>query len=66
LDVIEAVRAVNAIQPEVDRPHNLRPRLNPASTGGNLVLRADKVTIGYPGNALFSIHDLSQHANAPR
>ncbi len=58
LDVIEAVRAVNAIQPEVDRPLSLRPRLSPASTGGNLVLRADKVSIGYTGNALFTIHDL--------
>ena len=57
-DVIEAVRAVNAIAPEIDRPPQLRPRLNTASTGGNLVLRADKVTIGYPGNSLFSIHDL--------
>ena len=58
LDVIEAVRAVNAIEPEIDRPPRLRPRLTPSSTGGNLVLRADKVTIGYPGNMLFTIHDL--------
>ena len=58
LDVVEAVRAVNAIQPEVDRPPNLRPRLSPASTGANLVLRADKVTIGYPGNSLFTTHNL--------
>jgi ATP-binding cassette subfamily F protein 3 len=58
LDVIEAVRAVNAIAPEIDRPPKLKPRLNPASTGGNLVLRADKVTIGYPGNSLFAIHEL--------
>jgi ATP-binding cassette subfamily F protein 3 len=58
LDVVEAVRAVNAIQPEVDRPPNLRPRLHPADTGANLVLRADKVTIGYPGNTLFTTHNL--------
>jgi ATP-binding cassette subfamily F protein 3 len=58
LDVIEAVRAVNAIAPEIDRPPQLKPRLNPGSIGGNLVLRGDKVTIGYPNNSLFSIHDL--------
>lgn len=58
LDVIEAVRAVNAIVPEIDRPPRLRPRLSPSSTGGNLVLRADKVNIGYPGNSLFTIHNL--------
>lgn len=58
LDVIEAVRAINAIQPEIDRPPQLKPRLKTDSMGGNLVLRADKVTIGYPGNSLFAIHDL--------
>lgn len=58
LDVIEAVRAVNAIQPEIERPPRLKPRLTPISTGANLVLRAEGVTIGYPGNPLFTIHHL--------
>ena len=58
LDVIEAVRAINAIQPEISRPPELRPRFPAASPSGNLVLRAERTLIGYPGNPLFSIHQL--------
>jgi ATP-binding cassette subfamily F protein 3 len=53
LDVIEAVRAVNAIQPEMPRPPRLRPRLTSQQVSGNLVIRLEKATIGWPGNPLF-------------
>ncbi len=58
LDVIEAVHAINAIQPEISRPLQLRPRFPAATPSGNLVLRADNVRIGYPGNPLFTIRNL--------
>ena len=53
LDVIEAVRKVNAIQAPGARPPRLRPRLDASHTSGNLVLRARRLTVGYPGNPLF-------------
>ena len=53
LDVVEAVRKVNAIDPANSRPPRLRPRLAASQSSGNIVLRVDRATIGYPGNALF-------------
>ncbi len=59
LDVIEAVRAVNAITPPSHRPPRIKPRLAADTTfGGTLVLRAEAVTIGYPGHPLFSVRGL--------
>jgi ATP-binding cassette subfamily F protein 3 len=57
LDVIEAIRAVNAIS-FPNRPPQIRPRLSQMHTSGNIVLRADKVAIGYPGNMLFRADDV--------
>jgi ATP-binding cassette subfamily F protein 3 len=57
LDVIEAIRAVNAIT-FPSRPPQIRPRLMQAHTSGNIVLRADKVAVGYPGNLLFTADDV--------
>jgi ATP-binding cassette subfamily F protein 3 len=58
LDVIEAIRAVNAIQLPGNRPLKIRPRFHSASTSGNFVLRSDFVEVGYPGHSLFSAKDL--------
>jgi len=58
LDVIEAVRAVNAIQMSSARPPVIRPRLQSSGGGGNIVLRADKAEIGYPKHSLFHIQEL--------
>ncbi len=54
LDVIEAIRKVNAIRLPSNRPPRIRPRLNSAPHGGKIVLRTVGVTIGYPGNPLFT------------
>ena len=58
LDVIEAIRKVNAIQLPGNRPPRIRPRLAAEQTSGNIVLRASKATIGYPKNPLFTIPEL--------
>jgi ATP-binding cassette, subfamily F, member 3 len=58
LDVIEAVRKVNAIHPPASRPPQIRPRLASESISGTLVLRATQLTVGYPGNTLFSVRNL--------
>jgi ATP-binding cassette subfamily F protein 3 len=57
LDVIEAIRGVNAIT-FPNRPPQIRPRLSQMHTSGNIVLRADKVAVGYPGNLLFRADDV--------
>jgi len=57
LDVVEAIRKVNALELE-GRPPRIRPRLTPAHNSGNIVLRADGVTIGYPGNLLFCAEEV--------
>jgi ATP-binding cassette subfamily F protein 3 len=57
LDVIEAIRAVNAIQLP-GRPPQIRPRLTQMHNSGNIVLRAGDVAIGYPGNLLFRANDV--------
>jgi ATP-binding cassette, subfamily F, member 3 len=58
LDVIDAIRKVNAISMPSGRPPAIRPRLAAASTSGTLVIRASAVTIGYPKNALFTAQNL--------
>ncbi len=58
LDVIEAIRKVNALNLSNHRPPHIRPRLEAESTSGTLVLRANNVTIGYPRHPLFTIKDL--------
>jgi ATP-binding cassette subfamily F protein 3 len=54
LDVIEAVRKVNAVQLGSNKPRHIRPRLNAGGLSGNLVIRAEQVTVGYPGKVLFT------------
>jgi ATP-binding cassette subfamily F protein 3 len=61
LDVIEAVRKVNAIQLASNRPPHIRPRISPAHRSGNIVLRASRITIGYPGQPLFVAQDIELH-----
>ncbi len=58
LDVIDAIRKVNAISMPSGRPPAIRPRLSGEHTSGTLVLRAQNVTIGYPRHALFTIQNL--------
>ncbi len=55
LDVIEAIRKVNAITMTAGRPARIRPRLPAAPPGGNNVLRMDDLSVGYPGKRLFNI-----------
>jgi ATP-binding cassette subfamily F protein 3 len=58
LDVIDAIRKVNAISMPNGRPPVIRPRLAETHTSGTIILRASDVTIGYPGNALFAAHNI--------
>lgn len=58
LDVIEAIRKVNAIQLINPKPPSIRPRLAAAHTSGTIILRTAGAIIGYPGNTLFDTGQL--------
>lgn len=58
LDVIEAIRKVNAIEMPSARPPNIRPRLAAKEISGTIVVRADQATIGYPNHPLFTVREL--------
>jgi ATP-binding cassette subfamily F protein 3 len=58
LDVVEAVRKVNAIQLGNNRPPRIRPRLSATHHSGNIVLRSARLTVGYPEAALFTARDV--------
>ncbi len=58
LDVIEAVRKVNAISLPNNRPAKIKPRLAADHTSGTIVLRAGQAAIGYPGHPLFTVSGL--------
>ena len=58
LDVIEAIRRVNAISLPSGRPNRIRPQLKTDPSGGAIVLRAPELSVGYHGNPLFEAHDL--------
>ena len=58
LDVVEAIRKVNAVELGSNKPPRLHPRLAPSQSSGNIVLRAKKLTVGYPGNPLFKVDEL--------
>ncbi len=58
LDVIEAIRRVNALSFNAHRPPRIRPRLQTDTTSGNLVLRAHHASVGYPRHELFTIQEL--------
>ncbi len=57
LDVIDAIRKVNAIALPSSRPPIIRPRLPETNMSGTIILRANEVTIGYPKHPLFTIRD---------
>ena len=61
LDVIEAVRKVNAIEMPLSRPPAIRPRLAAAPTGGAIALRANHVTVGYARHVLFQSVETELH-----
>ena len=57
LDVTEAIRKVNALQMP-SRPPHIRPRLVPSTDSSNIILRAKRAEIGYPGKTLFKVQQL--------
>jgi ATP-binding cassette subfamily F protein 3 len=60
LDVVEAIRNVNALEMP-GRPPRIRPRLAPAHSSGNIILRVDSAQFGYPGTPLFRADAIELH-----
>jgi len=64
LDVIEAIRKVNAIEMTRHKPLQIKPRIKSSGVSGTYVLRARNVEIGYPGHSLFTIDDMELRRGA--
>ena len=60
LEVVEAIRKVNALKMP-GRPPLIRPRLTPTHNSGNIILRVEDATIGYPGTPLFNAREIELH-----
>ncbi len=58
LDVVEAIRRVNALQPTHNHRSTIRPRLAATHNSGNIILRLRQASIGYPDNRLFTTGDV--------
>jgi ATP-binding cassette, subfamily F, member 3 len=58
LDVIDAIRKVNAIKMTSSRPPGIRPRFSAEHVSGNIILQANDVTIGYPNHPLFTTREV--------
>ena len=58
LEVIEAIRGVNALQMESNRPPAIHPRIPTEGLSGTIVIRTHWLTVGYPDNPLFSAPDM--------
>ena len=58
LDVLEATRKVNALRLGKNRPPRLHMNFAAEHTSGMMVVRADNVIIGYPGQKLFTARNL--------
>ena len=55
----EAEQRLRALQNPVQRPKELKFKLRTAKRGGNIVLKTDDLKIGYPGNHLFAVPDIT-------
>jgi ATP-binding cassette subfamily F protein 3 len=53
MEVIEAIRFINALQPPNERPALLKLKLQMIHSSGNIVLSSQGVRVGYPQRALF-------------
>jgi ATP-binding cassette subfamily F protein 3 len=58
LDVTEAIRAIQALRMPDGRPPRIRPRIGTRHASGNVILRAQDLQAGYPGNVLFQVPEL--------
>jgi len=58
MEVVEAIRFINALQPPNERPARLNLKLQMIHNSGNIVLSSQGVCIGYPERALFDAPDL--------
>jgi ATP-binding cassette subfamily F protein 3 len=54
----DAERRVRLLSPPSNRPLELHLKLKPDSRSGEIVLRARRLAVGYPGNPLFSLEEL--------
>ncbi len=58
MTIYEAEQAYKALQPPNARQPRMNMRLKPGERGGDLVLRAHKLCVGYPSTPLFDADDI--------
>ena len=58
MTVEEATRAIKEVRPPVSRPPVLSLRLRTEKRSGNIVLRTQRLRVGYPSKALFNADDI--------
>ncbi len=58
MNVAEVEQRIHALKSPLKKPHNLNINLKAGQRSGNIILSVREVTIGYPGNLLFSSGDL--------
>jgi ATP-binding cassette subfamily F protein 3 len=56
--VDEAARRLSALQTPDNRLDSIKLHIRPRHRSGNIVLRGEKLSIGYPGNLLFEVDEL--------
>ncbi len=59
--VMELESAIKALEPPLQRRHNLHVRLETRRQSGKIVLRTSELEIGYPGASLFSTEPIELH-----
>ena len=58
MSVEEVTRRLRALREPSNRPPRLKLKLNTEQRSGNIVLRAENLVVGYPGEMLFEIEEL--------
>ena len=61
MNLDEATRRVRSLREPSSRPPSLHMHLKAGQRSGNIILRTESITIGYPGKELFSADDIELH-----
>jgi ATP-binding cassette subfamily F protein 3 len=58
MNLAEVERRIHGLKSPLKKPPNLSINLKSSQRSGNIILSANEVTIGYPGNPLLTVDDL--------
>ncbi|HIE57719.1 MAG TPA: ATP-binding cassette domain-containing protein, partial [Anaerolineales bacterium] len=58
MSVDQAHAAIKGLRPPTNKNRHLKLRLRPRKRSGNIILRAQSLTVGYPGKPLFTLPEM--------